>query len=335
MSLKRIAITICVLATFTPAVLFAGGQQEEDVPEVDEEYWGRGDLDDRYFDQTGDMVADPPVNEDEWVDPDTLIFAYSPTEDPAVYEEVWEDFVSYLEDELARNVQYFGVQSYAAQIEAMRAGRLHVSGFAAGNVEEAVNTAGFRPQTIMAEPDGSFGYRMEIITHEETDIETVDDLEGREVAFVSETSNSGYLAPRAILYEEFDMLPGEDFDFTFSGSHDNSILGVFNRDYDAAAIADNVLRRMERQDRLDTLDDFRFVYESQEFTGTAYGPAHNLHPDLQEDIKEAFLNYDFDERLLEEFDPRDQFIEVDYEEDWEVMRTVRRGSEEVAEILGE
>ncbi|OZB05106.1 MAG: phosphonate ABC transporter substrate-binding protein, partial [Marinobacter sp. 34-60-7] len=34
----------------------------------------RGALDVKYCDENGDMVADLPANESEWVNPDTLIF---------------------------------------------------------------------------------------------------------------------------------------------------------------------------------------------------------------------------------------------------------------------
>ena len=105
------------------------------------------ELDSRYVDRTGNLVADPPEDPSEWQDPNVLIFTYSPVEDPAVYEEVFAEFVDHLRTELDRDVRWFGVRSYAAQVEAMRAGRLHISGFASGAVQDAVNTAGFVPQT--------------------------------------------------------------------------------------------------------------------------------------------------------------------------------------------
>jgi phosphonate transport system substrate-binding protein len=73
---------------------------------------------------------------------------------------------------------FFPVQSNAAQIEAMRSGRLHISGFNTGSNPLAVACAGFRPFTIMAADDGSFGYEMEIITYPGSGIETVEDIKG-------------------------------------------------------------------------------------------------------------------------------------------------------------
>ena len=45
-------------------------------------------LDPRFTDADGDMLADIPEDSAQWVDPSTLIFAYTPVEDPAVYVEV-------------------------------------------------------------------------------------------------------------------------------------------------------------------------------------------------------------------------------------------------------
>ena len=58
---------------------------------------------------------------------------------------------------------------------------------------------GFRPFTMMAAEDGSFGYEMEIITYPDSGIEKVEDIKGKTMAFTSETSNSGFKAPSALL----------------------------------------------------------------------------------------------------------------------------------------
>lgn len=297
---------------------------------------GASELDDRYVDLDGDLLADVPADPKEWQDPRTLIFAYAPLEDPAVYEEVFAEFVAYLSETLGRPVRWFGVKSYAAQVEAMRAGRLHISGFASGAVQDAVNTAGFIPQTAMGTENGMIGYRMEIIVHKDSGINSVEDLKGKTIPFVSESSGSGYFAPRALLYEEFDMLPNRDYDVTFSGSHENSILGVLHKDYVAAPVANTVIDRMEQGGRVEDRSTWmNVIYQSPLFPVTAYGVAHNLHPELQEAIKQAFLDFDWTGTKLKEQWEEDRFVEIDYQRDWEVQRVIRSGSAAVAELLGE
>jgi phosphonate transport system substrate-binding protein len=292
----------------------AGEARAQDCP--------RGDLDARYCDRDGDMLADPPSEAGEWLDPSTIVFTYTPVEDPALYARVWEEFMDHMAEITGREVAYFTVHSYAAMVEAMRAGRLHVGGFAAGSVPVAVNCAGFHPLAAMGLDGGISGYQMEIITHPESGIATMEDLAGRTLAFVSPTSNSGFRAPSALLEAEFGMVADQDYQTAFSGAHDNSILGVVNRDYDAAAIASTVMRRMIDRDVV-SWDDIEIIYTSETFPSTGYGHVYNLHPELQEAVREAFLSFDWEgTALAEEFSSADSFVAVDYQTDWNVIRTI-------------
>jgi len=281
-------------------------------------------LDPRFTDADGDLVADIPSDPSEQIDPATLIFAYTPVEDPAVYEDVWAGFLDHMAEVTGKDVQFFPVQSNAAQLEAMRAGRLHVAGFNTGSNPIAVACAGFRPFAMMAGSDGSFGYEMEIITYPGSGIEAVEDIKGNTLTFTSETSNSGFKAPSALLKAEFDMVAGRDFESTFSGKHDNSILGVANQDYVAASIANSVKGRMIERGVVDE-EDLVVLYQSQTFPTTGYGTVYNLAPALQEKIKEAFFTFPWEgTKLAEEFgkNGEDQFIEITFKDDWAVIRTI-------------
>lgn len=281
-------------------------------------------LGERYQDADGDLVADVPSDPSEQIDPDTLIFAYTPVEDPAVYREVWSEFLDHMAEVTGKEVQFFPVQSNAAQIEAMRAGRLHVAGFNTGSNPIAVACAGFRPFAMMAGKDGSYGYEMEIITHPGSGIASVEDIRGKQLAFTSETSNSGYKAPSAILKADFGMVPGEDFEAVFSGKHDNSILGVANEDYPAASIANSVKKRMIERDVVSE-DQLEVLYTSQTFPTTGYGTVYNLTPELQDKIRQAFFGFDWEGTgLAEEFgkNGEEQFIEISFKDDWAVIRKI-------------
>lgn len=286
-------------------------------------------MDPRFTDADGDLVADVPEDSADWIDPSTLIFAYTPVEDPAVYEEVWAEFLAHMESVTGKSVQFFPVQSNAAQIEAMRSGRLHVAGFNTGSNPLAVNCAGFVPFTMMAGDDGSFGYEMEIITHPDSGIESVEDIKGRSLTFTSETSNSGFKAPSALLKGEFDMIAGRDFEPQFSGKHDNSILGVANKDYEAASVANSVLKRMLDREVVQA-EQLVSIYKSQTFPTTGYGHVYNLAPELAEKVREAFFSFDWEGTALEEEFSRNgesQFIPITYQEYWDVIRKIDAANE--------
>ena len=304
------------------AFLFLAPASAQDCP--------RGTLDSRYCDRDGDLVADTPTDPKQWLNPTTLIFAYTPVEDPEVYRRVWDSFLRYLENLTGKKVTFFPVGSNAAQIEAMRAGRLHVAGFASGSTPLAANCAGFVPLAVMASAKGEFGYEMEIITQADSPIRRIEDIRGRTLAFTDPNSTSGFKAPAALLRAELGMVADKDFKTAFSGKHDNSIIGVVNKDYDAAAIANSVMKRMIERKVVDA-SRLRTIYKSQTFPTTAYGHIHNLHPDLARKMREAFLTFDWTgTELLKEFGkgepPREKFVPITYKQHWEVVRKIDEAS---------
>jgi len=292
---------------------FSSGAIAEECP--------RGTLDKQYCDLNNDLVADLPLDESKWADPDTIIFSYTPVEDPAVYAKVWDGFIDHMANVTGKKVLFFPVQSYAAQYEAMRSGRLHIAGVNTGGNPVAVSCAGLVPFAMMASKDGSFGYEMEIIVPADSAIKSPDDLKGKTLAFTSPTSNSGFKAPSAILKSSFGLVADKDFKTTFSGKHDNSILGVANKDYEAA-VANSVLKRMLDRKVVDA-SQYRSIYKSQTFPTTGYGHAHNLHPTVAAKVKQAFFTFPWEGSDLQaEFKKEGRFVGIHHKSDWAVIRQI-------------
>ena len=120
-------------------------------------------LDAKYTDYNNDLLADTPTDPKKWIDPPYLIFSYAPHESAKIYKDSWKDFIDYLSKVTGKRVVYFPYRTKAAQLEAMRYGKLHISGFNTGIVPRAVNYAGFHPYAIMANNNNKYGYTMEII----------------------------------------------------------------------------------------------------------------------------------------------------------------------------
>lgn len=290
----------------------------------------RGDLDARYCDRDGDLLADTPTDPKQWLDPSVLVFAYTPVEDPEVYRKVYDGFLNHMAKITGKKVQFFPVQSNAAQIEAMRAGRLHIAGYNTGGTPLAVNCAGFRPFSIMAAKDGRFGYQMEIIVPANSAIKTPADIKGQSMAFSSPTSTSGFKAPSVLLKKEFGLEADKDYKAVFSGKHDNTVLGVGNGDYPAGAFASNVLVRMVARGGFDG-SKVRSIYKSDFFPTTAYGVAYNLKPELQAKIEQAFFSFQWEgSDLLKEYEksdpPQESFIRASYKQHWDIIRKIDQAS---------
>ncbi len=315
-------LLVSLLLIIAATVLFAGGKAEEPVAAV--ECTNRGLLDVMYCDENGDLVADLPADQEQWLDPETLIFAYTPVEDPAVYQDIWQPFMDHLAKVTGRKVRFFSVDSYAAQVEAMRAGRLHIAGISTGPTPFAVNLAGYFPFAITGASDGQFGYTLHVYVHADSDISELKDLKRMLVAHTYPTSTSGNQAPNA-LFPDFGIVPGEDYEVEYSGSHENSALGVVAKDYDAAPVASEVVDRMAERGLFNP-EDVRIIFETDPFPTTSYGHVNNLHPDLAAKVKEAFLSYDFAGTPLGEEFQVDGFIPITYEKQWAQIRKINEAN---------
>lgn len=281
----------------------------------------RGQLDDAYCDENKDLVADVPA---KTRDPSVLVFAYTPVEDPAVYENAFRPFTEYLSKCTGKRVVYYPVQSNSAEIEAMRSGRLHVAGFSTGPVGFAVNMAGAVPFAGKGTEKGIEGYHLIVLVKASSPYQKLSDLKGKRVAHTSPSSNSGGLAPKA-LFPDQGLKPGEDYQILFSGGHDKSALGVNSGDYDAAPVASDVFERMVARGDLKA-ENFRIIYRSERFPSSGFAYAHDLKPELAEKIKQCFYDFRFPPQMVKDFEGDDRFAPITYLKDWAVVRKVAEDS---------
>lgn len=283
-----------------------------------------GVLDSKYCDDDRDLVADTPKDPSQWRDPKTLVFTYTPVEDPAVYKDAFSEFQAYLSEKTGKRVIYYTVHSNAAEVEAIRSGRLHIAGVSTGPTGYAVNIGGYVPIAVKGTADSFQGYNLIIIVKKNSSITTVADLKGRKVAHTSASSNSGNLAPRA-LFPALGIVPGEDYQVKYSGKHDQSILGVLSGDYEAAPVASDVFYRMASSGRINK-NDFRIIYTSPKFPTSSFGYANDLSPNLASKIKSAFLSFRFPKEMQKTFGGADRFFPIDYDKDWKVIRDIAHAS---------
>jgi phosphonate transport system substrate-binding protein len=120
------------------------------------------------------------------------------------------------------------------------------------------------------------------------------------------------------------MAAGTDFEPVFPGKHDNTILGVANKDYPAGAIANSVMMRMIARDVIKA-DQVVSIYKSQTFPTTGFGVVYNLKPELQEQIKAAFFEFPWEGSSLQEEFKRsgeEQFMEMNCKDFWDVIRKI-------------
>lgn len=271
----------------------------------------------------GNPAPETPADSSDYIEPNTLQFAVVPTEDPALYEDTMDPLMENMAAETGLDVNYNPLDSYAAQVEAMRSERLHVAGFSTGTVPFAVNIADAFPFSIQVSSDGAFGYRLWLITQADNDeIEEIGDLAGKSVAHADPSSNSGNLAPRALFKNE-GVIPDDDYEVDYSGGHEQSALGVFHGDYDAAPVCSTCYARVARAGQLEA-DEVKCIWASDPFPTTAWSYRYNLAPEIQEGIRAAFLDYDYeDTEIAETFEGRGTWVEIEYATVWDIILQIQ------------
>jgi len=280
----------------------------------------------QFTDADGDLVADPPADKSKAVDPPTLKFSYVATTQPELYQERFKEFVAYLSQAVGRPVEYVPFRSPEDELRALQEGALHVAGINTGNIPTAVNQCGFVPICGLATEKGMASYKMLIIVPADSPIQKLHDLAGRELALTEPGSNSGFKSPLVLLDRDNNLKPGRDFQIRYSGGHDASIEGIANKTFQAAAVASDILTRaMSEEPPRIRKEQFRTIYESENFPTAGFGYVWNLSPELAAKVKDAFFKFEWKGTGVEkEFAGSQQtkFVPVNFKDDFALVRRI-------------
>lgn len=279
----------------------------------------------KFTDANGDLVADTPQDPAKQISPAKLIFSYIGASNADSERDNWKEFVVFLSQQTGKPVDLVVFKTTEEQIQALDEGKLHITGFNTGNVPEAVNNAGFVPVCTSGHDDGKTiaSYTMQIIVPNESSIRAPLDLKGHTIAFTDRTSNSGYKAALVHL-KDLGLLPQRDYNCRFSTGHDQSIQGVASGDYQAAAVASNMLERAIATGAVDRAK-IRVIEESKPFPPATLGYAYNLAPELAEKVRTAFFAFSWSGTGLEKQfagTGATKFVPVNYKTDFEWTRLI-------------
>lgn len=168
-----------------------------------------------------------------------------------------EPMRQYLEETLGVPVTIFTGTSYGAVIEAMRAKRVEgmlVGPFAyvlavqeAGAEAIAVSvscSSSEDPCQVVA--DRQPHYFSVVMAKKGSGIESIEDLRGKDFAFVDPASTSGHLAPKTLIIKN-GVDPDVDMKTVFAGSHPTAVLALENDNVVAAATHENNLLNLIRE----------------------------------------------------------------------------------------
>jgi len=223
----------------------------------------------------------------EW--PEKLTFAQIPSESATGIAEDNAAILELLEKELGVEVELQEVTSYAAVIEALRAGQVQIAGMGPFSYVVAQDGgAGVLPLGALADAaDEEAGYQSYGIVNPDSGITDIAGFKGKKVCFVDPTSTSGYLFPSAGLLDagidlEKDITP------VMAGGHDASALSVADGTCDAGFAYDTMVTEQLVASGQLSEGDVEIVWESEVIPGSPYVASTQLPEDLQEELVRIF-----------------------------------------------
>lgn len=141
------------------------------------------------------------------------------------------------EAQLGVPVKLYAPADYNGVIEGLLGGNLDVAWLGASGYAKVFlsDPEAVEPVLVKVNQDGGYGYYSIGFARNDSGVESLADLKGKAFAFGDPNSTSGYLIPSIEIPKAgYSMKPGEFFgDVKFSGGHEQTIVGVFNGDFDA------------------------------------------------------------------------------------------------------
>jgi phosphonate transport system substrate-binding protein len=149
----------------------------------------------------------------------------------------YDKFQALLAQHLGMPVKLFPAADYAGVMQGIAAGQLEAAEFGASSFAGAwLDCKCLEPVVVPTEKDGSTYYYSVMVVRADSGIHSLDDMKGRSLAWADPNSTSGYLIPSATLKAKgIKLEDGVYFSRTgFSGGHEQGVVAVLNRQYDAA-----------------------------------------------------------------------------------------------------
>ncbi len=205
---------------------------------------------------------------------------------------------AYLEERLGVPVELFPASDYAGVMQGLLAGQLEFAGLGSAGYagiylqdEDAVE-----PLYTTMQIDGSLGYYSVMYVRADSDIQSLEDMEGKSLAFADPNSTSGYLVPSFELRDQGIDIENYFSQTGFGGGHEQAVVAVLNGQYDGgvtwtSGVGDinqgysrGNLRSMVDKDMLD-MDEIRIIWQSNLITN---GP-RVIRTDVPQELKDLVM----------------------------------------------
>ena len=250
--------------------------------------------------------------------------AYAPNESNTEAADARNGLADDLSAVLGCEVEEIQASDYNAIIEALRTGKADMAYMGSQALALGVERTNLEPIVMKAEdgdPEKAIYHSVLITSSANEDINSIEDIKGKTMAFVDQDSTSGNLVPTAEIIQAF---PDEDLnsdklhtngDFfeavSFSGSHQAGLQAVIKGDVDVVPISDQILAS-EIANGNAAEGDVKIIHESAAIPAEAVVVAEQVDQATRDKLVEFLTSYDNEQYFTDVIKvPGARFVECD------------------------
>ncbi|MFD4641476.1 phosphate/phosphite/phosphonate ABC transporter substrate-binding protein [Lentzea sp. NPDC058436] len=212
-------------------------------------------------------------------------FGVEPYEDPEKLKPAYEVLARALTSKLGCEVELQVVDDYAAEVLAMRNGKLEIAQFGPLGYVFASQKAGAEPLVSFADGSGKLtSYTAGIWVANDSPVRRIEDLAGKSLALSSVGSASGDALPRYGLKKH----NVSDVKLDYAGGHPEALLSLVNGKVDAAEINSQQLATAKAAGTFDE-SRFRQVWKSEPIPNDPITVRGDLDPAFKDKVRKALL----------------------------------------------
>ena len=230
--------------------------------------------------------------------------AYAPNESTTESADARNGLAKDLSEVLGCEVEEIQASDYNAIIEALRTGKADMAYMGSQALALGVERTDLEPIVMKAEegdPEKAVYHSVLIASSSNDEINSIEDIKGKTMAFVDPDSTSGNLVPTAEIIQAFpdeelnsDILHtnGDFFEaVSFSGSHQAGLQAVIKGDIDVVPISDQILASEIAHGNASE-GDVKIIHESGAIPAEAMVVGEHVNQETRDKLTEFLTSYD-------------------------------------------